>query len=62
MSHPANDALANQCEIDAIDELGKIGVTEDVISSVKYKVVSYDDLIDIVAARLYESYMERGRL
>ena len=62
MSHPANEALADQCETKAINDLERLGITEDVIFSTKWSKVTYNDLIDIVAAQLYQYYMEREML
>ena len=55
MSHPGNEALAEQCTDKAIDELKRVGITEQMIT----EPVTYDDLVVLVAMRLYEYYMER---
>ncbi|SVD87173.1 uncharacterized protein METZ01_LOCUS440027, partial [marine metagenome] len=55
MSHPANEALADQCADKAIDELKKLGITEETVS----KRVSYEELVETVCLYYYEYYMER---
>lgn len=55
MSQPENEELAEQCSDKAIDELKRLGITEETI----HKPVSYDNLIDLVTMYYYEYYMER---
>ena len=55
MSHPANEALADQCADKAIDELKRLGITEETVP----KRVSYEELVETVCLYYYEYYMEQ---